>query len=84
MVGANAVRALSRTAHPAPGRAVVQSGTREASLSNLQWKSDDTDRHVVTLRGTVTSGAGRDRAEALAKRTGGVQRVVDQLTIIAN
>ena len=44
----------------------------------------DTDNNVVTLKGTVTSGAGRDRAEALAKRTAGVQRVVNQLTIIAN
>ena len=41
----------------------------------------DTDKHVVTLTGTVTSGAGRDRAVALAKRTGGVHRVVNQLTI---
>jgi osmotically-inducible protein OsmY len=41
----------------------------------------DTDKHVVTLTGTVTSGAGRDRAGALAKRTGGVHRVVNQLTI---
>jgi hyperosmotically inducible periplasmic protein len=41
----------------------------------------DTDKHVVTLKGTVTSGAGRDRAIALAKRTGGVHHVVSQLTI---
>jgi osmotically-inducible protein OsmY len=41
----------------------------------------NTDKHVVTLKGTVTSGAGRDRAVALAKRTGGVHRVVNQLTI---
>ena len=41
----------------------------------------DTDKNVVTLKGTVTSGAGRDRAVALAKRTGGVHRVVNQLTI---
>ncbi|MFO7692284.1 MAG: BON domain-containing protein [Vicinamibacterales bacterium] len=44
----------------------------------------NTDNNVVTLKGTVTSGAGRDRAEAIAKRTAGVQRVVNQLTIIAN
>lgn len=44
----------------------------------------DTDNHVVTLKGSVTSGAGRERAVALATRTGGVQRVVNQLTIIAN
>ena len=44
----------------------------------------DTNKRVVTLKGTVTSSAGRDRAEALAKRTAGVHRVVNQLTIIAN
>ena len=42
----------------------------------------DTNNHVVTLKGTVTSNAGRDRAIALAKRTSGVQRVVDQLTVV--
>ena len=35
------MRALSRTAHPAPGCVVVQSGTREARWSNLRWKGDD-------------------------------------------
>ena len=39
------------------------------------------DAASVRLTGTVTSGAGRDRAGALAKRTGGVHRVVNQLTI---
>ena len=42
----------------------------------------DTNNHVVTLKGTVTSNAGRDRAIALAKRTSGVHRVVDQLTVV--
>ena len=42
----------------------------------------DTKNHVVTLKGTVASAAGRDRAVALAKRTGGVHRVVDQLTVV--
>ncbi len=41
----------------------------------------DNDTHVVTLKGTVKSNAGRNRALALARRTGGVQRVVNQLTI---
>ena len=48
----------------------MQSGTHEARLSNLQWKRDETDKHVVTLKGTVTSGAGRDRAVAPATRSG--------------
>jgi osmotically-inducible protein OsmY len=42
----------------------------------------DTDNHVVTLKGTVTSVAGRNRAVTLAKRTSGVHRVVDQLTVV--
>ena len=41
----------------------------------------DTDKHVVTLKGTVTTAAGRNRAGVVAKGTEGVQRVVNQLTI---
>jgi len=41
----------------------------------------DTNNHVVTLKGTVKSSAGRQRAVQLAKNTNGVQKVVDQLTI---
>lgn len=41
----------------------------------------DTANHVVTLKGTVKSAAGRSRAVALAKDTDGVRRVVDNLTI---
>ena len=41
----------------------------------------DTTNHVVTLRGTVMSAAGRARAVAQAKDVEGVHTVVDQLTI---
>jgi hyperosmotically inducible protein len=41
----------------------------------------DTKDHVVTLKGTVKTEAGRAKAIALAKDTDGVKRVVDQLTI---
>jgi hyperosmotically inducible protein len=41
----------------------------------------DTKDHVVTLKGTVKSEAGRARAIALAKQTDGVRRVVDEMTI---
>ena len=41
----------------------------------------DTDNHVVTLRGTVLTAAGRRRAVAIAKEVEGVHRVVDKLTI---
>lgn len=41
----------------------------------------DTNNHVITLKGTVTSEAGRARAIAIAKQTKGVSRVIDTLTI---
>lgn len=41
----------------------------------------DTNNHVVTLKGTVASAAGRARAMEIAKTTKGVTRVVDNLTI---
>jgi osmotically-inducible protein OsmY len=41
----------------------------------------DTNNHVVTLKGTVASAAGRARAVEIAKTTKGVKRVVDTLTI---
>lgn len=43
----------------------------------------DTDRHVVTLSGTVPSEAGRERAVEIAKKTDGVDRIVDKLTVAA-
>ena len=41
----------------------------------------DTDQHVVTLKGTVTTAAGRNKAGAVAKGTEGVRRVMNQLTV---
>jgi osmotically-inducible protein OsmY len=41
----------------------------------------DTNNHVVTLKGTVKSEAGRKRAMEIAKTTDGVVKVVDQLAI---
>jgi osmotically-inducible protein OsmY len=41
----------------------------------------DTSDHVVTLRGTVMSAAGRARAVEQAKEVEGVHRVIDELTI---
>lgn len=40
-----------------------------------------TVNHVVTLRGSVTSGAEHDRAVQLAKETTGVSQVIDRLTV---
>lgn len=41
----------------------------------------DTKDHVVTLKGTVTSAAGKARAAQIAKTTKGVKNVVNTLTI---
>jgi hyperosmotically inducible protein len=41
----------------------------------------DTNNHVVTLKGTVVSAAGKARAEQIAKTTKGVNRVINTLTI---
>jgi len=41
----------------------------------------DTNNHVVTLKGTVISLAGKSRAEEIAKTTKGVNRVINTLTV---
>jgi osmotically-inducible protein OsmY len=41
----------------------------------------DTNEHVVTLKGTVATAAGKARAEEIAKTTKGVNRVVNTLTV---
>jgi len=41
----------------------------------------DTKDHVVTLKGTVATAAGKTRAEEIAKTTKGVKHVVNTLTI---
>jgi hyperosmotically inducible protein len=41
----------------------------------------DTRNHVVTLKGTVPSMAGSARAEAVARGTEGVNRVINQLVV---
>jgi hyperosmotically inducible protein len=43
--------------------------------------SVDTNKRVVTLKGTVVGRAGRTKAGNIARRTEGVRRVVNRLTI---
>ena len=43
--------------------------------------SVDTEKHVVTLTGTVIGQAGRVKATSVARNTEGVHRVVNRLTI---
>jgi hyperosmotically inducible protein len=52
----------------------------EALLKNSDI-SVDVSKHVVTLTGTVMGRAGRTKAGNIARRTEGVHRVVNQLTI---
>lgn len=44
--------------------------------------SVQTTKNVVTLRGTVTTSAGRERAVTLATRTSGVRKVVNRITVV--
>ena len=41
----------------------------------------DTDKHIVTLKGTVPTSAARARATQLAKTTQGVKKVIDRLAV---
>ena len=41
----------------------------------------DTQNHVVTLKGTVTSDAAKGRAVAVARNTEGVDQVVNQFVV---
>jgi hyperosmotically inducible periplasmic protein len=52
----------------------------EAALKNSDIRVTS-DKHVVTLSGTVTTEAARARAVEIAKGTEGVKNVVDKLTI---
>jgi hyperosmotically inducible protein len=54
----------------------VNEDTLKGSDINVDVKS-----HVVTLKGTVVSAAGRARAVEIAKTTKGVKNVIDNLTI---
>jgi len=52
----------------------------EDSLKNSDINVD-TNNQIVTLKGRVSSAAGRARAMAIAKETKGVKSVVDQLVV---
>jgi osmotically-inducible protein OsmY len=52
----------------------------EASLKGSDINVD-TNNHVVTLKGTVMTAAGKARAEEIARTSKGVNRVINQLVI---
>jgi osmotically-inducible protein OsmY len=43
----------------------------------------DTSDHIVTLKGSVVTAAGRARAGVVARQTEGVRRVINNLTVTA-
>jgi osmotically-inducible protein OsmY len=53
----------------------------EATLSGSNINVD-VDKGVVTLKGTVRSEAGRNRAIAVAKSSEGVKNVIDELRVV--
>ena len=83
-------RALPQCGHRQPMKATSAAGVGGMALKWFFLGEDplkgsdinvDTNNHVVTLRGTVKSTAGRARAVALARRTDGVTKAVDELKI---
>jgi hyperosmotically inducible protein len=43
----------------------------------------DTSNHIVTLKGTVVTSAGRAKAGVVARQTEGVRRVVNKLSVVS-
>ena len=61
--------------------ASVQAKLTGDKLSNFSRINVDTDRGVVTLKGTVSSVEEKSRAEDLARQVAGVTRVDNNLSI---
>lgn len=87
-VGAEIAAKTAEAANKA--EAVLSDGALTAKIKSKMALDDlvkartidvTTTKHVVTLRGTVTSVAERDRAVQLAKETTGVVEVVDKLGV---
>jgi osmotically-inducible protein OsmY len=86
---AGAVADTSRDVASATGEAITDAWITTALNATfvdeaLLEDSDinvDTDDHVVTLKGTVTSAEAKARAAAIAHDTRGVTRVVNQLVV---
>lgn len=63
--------------------AAVKARLVKDDASNLTRVDVDTTRGVVYLNGVVDSSSEKARAEALAERVNGVQRVVNNLQVAA-
>jgi hyperosmotically inducible periplasmic protein len=76
--------ALSKTGSEITDAAILSTVKARFVGEDLLKGSDinvDCDKHVVTLKGTVASQAGRHRAVELARSAKGVDRVVDRLVV---
>jgi len=75
---------LSKAGNEVTDATILSSVKTSLSGEDLLKGSDinvDCDQKVVTLKGTVASRAGRDRAVQLAQSTKGVEKVIDRLVI---
>jgi osmotically-inducible protein OsmY len=75
---------LSKAGNEVTDASILSSVKARFSGEDLLKGSDinvDCDQKVVTLKGTVASRAGRDRAVQLAQSTKGVEKVIDRLVI---
>jgi osmotically-inducible protein OsmY len=75
---------LSKAGNEVTDASILSSVKSRLAGEELLKGSDinvDCDQRVVTLKGTVSSQAGRDRAVELARSTKGVERVVNSLVI---
>jgi hyperosmotically inducible protein len=87
--GADKLAEKSKEVASATGAAVtdgwittkVKAKFADEKILNGSDISVDTTDHVVTLKGTVPSGAGKERAVEIAGGTEGVTRVVNALVV---
>jgi hyperosmotically inducible protein len=86
VVGSKTADAASATGGAADNTWITQKVSAKLGNEPLLKGSNvdiDTTNHVVTLKGTVPSMAGSARAEAVARGTEGVNRVVNHLVVSA-
>ena len=89
---ANEMKADAKSAADKAGNAIedgaITAKVKTALLADPDVKGlaidVDTKNGVVTLKGTADKAANRDRAVAIAKDTGGVKSVQDQLVVKAS
>lgn len=75
----------SKNPQGAPGDGVITAKVKSALIADKTVRARtvdvDTKSNVVVLRGTVESEAAVKKAEAIAKKTQGVKKVINQLKV---